>query len=123
MNFQITMGNSTKCTPVGRGSIVFQTEAETSVKITNVLHVPGFGMNLILVSQLQDKGYDIHFTRKKVYVKHPNWKQTRQIGIRSNRLHRVQIETPIALVSSNLEDKKGLNELWHRRMGHLHQVH
>ena len=25
MNFQITMGNKAKCTPVGRGTIVFQT--------------------------------------------------------------------------------------------------
>ena len=50
MNFQITMGNSTKCTPVRRGSVVFQTEAGTSVKVTYVLHVPGLGMNLISVS-------------------------------------------------------------------------
>ena len=62
MNFQITMGNSTKCTPVGRGSVVFQTEAGTNVRITDVLHVPGLGMNLISIYQLQDKGYDIHFT-------------------------------------------------------------
>jgi len=27
MNFQITMGNKAKCTPVGRGIVVFQTEA------------------------------------------------------------------------------------------------
>ena len=69
---------------------------------------------------MQDKGYDIHFTGKKVYVKHPSWKQTRQIGVRSNKLYRLQIETLMALVSSNIEDKKGLNELWHRRMGHFH---
>ena len=50
MNFEITMGNSMKCTPVGRGSVVFQTETETSVRITDVQHVPGLGMNLISVS-------------------------------------------------------------------------
>jgi len=27
MNFQITKGNKSRCTPVGRGTIVFQTEA------------------------------------------------------------------------------------------------
>ena len=57
---------------------------------------------------------------ERVYVKHPIWKQTRQTGVRSNRLYRLQIETPMALVNSNLEDKKGLNELWHRSMRHLH---
>lgn len=50
MDFQITMGNKTKCTPVGRGAIAFQMEARTSIRATNVLHVPGLGMNLISVS-------------------------------------------------------------------------
>ena len=55
MNFQITMGNKEKCTPVGRGTIVFQTETGERFCATNVLHVPGLGMNLISVSQLQGK--------------------------------------------------------------------
>ena len=29
MNFKITMGNKAKCTPIGRGTIVFQTKAST----------------------------------------------------------------------------------------------
>ena len=41
-----------------------------------------------------------------------------QIGIRSNRLYRLQLESPVALISNNGD--KDLNELWHRRMGHLH---
>ena len=49
MNFKITMGNKAKCTPVGRGTIVFQTEAGNKLRATNVLHVPGFGMNLLSV--------------------------------------------------------------------------
>ena len=47
MDFQINMGNKTKCTPVGRGTINFQMEAGTSIRATNVLHVPELGMNLI----------------------------------------------------------------------------
>lgn len=80
MDFQITMGNRMKCTPVGRGTIAFQTNAGTNIRATNVLHVPGLGMNLISVSQLQDKGYDVYFIGNKVYVKHPSWKKKRQIG-------------------------------------------
>jgi len=80
MDFHITMGNRTKCTPVGRGTIAFQTEVGTIIRATNVLHVPGLGMNLNLVSQLQDKGYNVYFIGKKVYVKHRSWKKKRQIG-------------------------------------------
>ena len=50
MNFQITMGNKAKCTPVGRGTIIFQTEAGNKLQATNVLHVPRLGMNLLSVS-------------------------------------------------------------------------
>eukprot|EP00253_Pinus_taeda_P027262 PITA_27262 len=120
MDFQITMGNRTKCTPVGRDTIAFQTEAVTSIQATNVLHVPGLGMNLISVSQLQDKGYDVYFIRKKVYVKHPGWKRKKKIGVRSNKLYRLQLESPMALIGSNYNGEKERNELWHRRMGHLH---
>ena len=52
MDFQITMGNITKCTLVGRGTVAYQTEAGINIRATSVLHVPGLGMNLILVSQL-----------------------------------------------------------------------
>ena len=52
IDFQVTMGNITKCTPVGRGTIAFQTEARTNIQDTNALHVLVLGMNLISVSQL-----------------------------------------------------------------------
>lgn len=47
MDFQIIMGNRTKCTPVGRGTIDFQGGSRASTNVTDVLHVPGLGMNLI----------------------------------------------------------------------------
>jgi len=111
------MGNKAKCTPVGKGTIVFQTETGERFRDTNVLHVPGLGMNLLSVYQLQSKGYDVFFIKEKVYVKHPSWRKKVQIGIRSNRLYRLQLESPMALIGSNGD--KDLNELWHKRMGHL----
>jgi len=75
-------------------------------------------MNLLSISQLQNKGYNVFFIKEKVYVKHPSWKKKVQIGIRSNRLYRQHLESPMALIGCNGD--KGLNELWHMRMGHLH---
>ena len=59
IDFQIIMGNKTKCTPVGKGTVAFQTEAGDSLGATNVFHVPRLGMNLLSLSQLQHKGYDV----------------------------------------------------------------
>ena len=75
-------------------------------------------MNLLSVSQLQGKGYDIYFIKEKVYVKHLSWKKKVQIGIKSNQLYRLQLESPMALIGSHGD--KDLNELWRRRIGHLH---
>ena len=47
MNFQITMGNEGKCTPIERGTVTFQMEDGHKIRATNVLHVPGLGMNLL----------------------------------------------------------------------------
>lgn len=44
----------------------------------------------------------------------------RQIGARSNRLCRLQIDSPMALIGQDNSNGKELNELWHRRMGRLH---
>ena len=54
MSFKITMGNKEKCTLIGRGTIVFQTEAGNKLRANNVLHVPELGMKLLSVSQLQN---------------------------------------------------------------------
>ena len=84
MNFQITTGNKAKCTPVGKGTIAFQTKSRERFHATNVLHVPGLGMNLLSMSQLQGKGYDVYFIKAKAYVKHPSWKKKVHVRIKSN---------------------------------------
>ena len=52
MNFKITMGNKAKCTPIGRGTLVFQTEAGNKLQATNVLHVLRLQINFLSVSVL-----------------------------------------------------------------------
>ena len=87
MNFKITMGNKAKCTPIGRGIVVFQTKTGSKLRATNVLHVPGLGMKLLSVSQLQNKGYDVYFIGNRVYIKHRSWKKKAQIEVGSNKLY------------------------------------
>lgn len=58
--------------------------------------------------------------KNKVYVKHPSWKRMRQIGVRSNKLYKLQFDYPMALIGSNSNSEKASNELWHRGMGQLH---
>jgi len=68
MTFDIQMGNKSKCTPVGRGTVTFQRESSKTFSFTNVLYVPGMTKNLISFLALQDKGYDVSFEGNKVYI-------------------------------------------------------
>jgi len=57
---------------------------------------------------------------QKVYIKHQSWKKVKQIGARSNKLYKLQFNSPKALISSDSSSGGDMGELWHRRMGHLH---
>ena len=83
------MGNKTKCTPIGIGTVSFQGESRPKINITNVLHVLGIGMNLISISSLQDKGYDVFFINHKVYFQHRDWKKARLLAVRSGKLYKL----------------------------------
>ena len=41
-----------------------------------------------------------------------------QIEVRSHKLYKLQLESPVALIDST--NDRDMNELWHKRMGHLH---
>ena len=41
-----------------------------------------------------------------------------QIRVRSHKLYKLQLESPMALIDSM--DEKDLNEVWQKRMGHFH---
>ena len=60
------MGNKSKCTPVGRGTVIFQRESSNKFSFLDVFHVLGMTKNLILVSTLQDKGYGVLFRGPRV---------------------------------------------------------
>ena len=60
-------------------------------------------MNFIFASQLQYKGYDVYFVGNRVYLNHPKWKKKVQIGTRSNILYKLQLKSPMALISNNVD--------------------
>ena len=80
-------------------------------------YVPGLTENLISVSTLEDKGYEVKFRDHRVYIrpKGSDRDLDRVIGKRSRKVYRLHFEPAKALVNSSSQ-----GELWHRRMAHLH---
>ena len=96
--------------------------------VSDVLYVPGLKKNLISMSTVEDKGYEVTFRSGQVimYPKGSLVESGKVIGVRHGRLYRFSFQSVGALVSSVEDttqttlDNIDLCELWHRRMAHLH---
>ena len=67
---RIEMGDDAKCHVSGEGTVVFQREHGAPLTLTNVKYVPGLKKNLVSVAMLEDKGYDVVFSKGKVFLRH-----------------------------------------------------
>jgi hypothetical protein len=74
--------------------------------------------NLISVSTLEDKGYEINFRNGRVFVRPTgsSEKMDMMIRVREEKVYKLQFQPGRALVSTTTN----MGELWHRRMTHIH---
>jgi hypothetical protein len=100
------------------GSISFKLESGAMLHADEVLYVPGLRKNLLLVAILEDKGYWVIFKDRKalLWAKGSHLSTTEPIETHRGGLYVVTIQSVQALA----HDVTSSNELWHRRLGHLH---
>ena len=67
---RIEMGDDGKYRVSGEGTVVFQREHGAPLTLTDVKYVPGLKNNLVSVAVLEDKGYNIVFSKGKVFLRH-----------------------------------------------------
>ena len=60
--------------------------------MTDVKYVPGLKKNLVLVAMLEDKGYDVIFSKGKVFLRHITTRQVKQIGSRVKNLYPLEVQ-------------------------------
>jgi hypothetical protein len=96
----------------------FQRESGKPLYFADVLYVLGLTKNLISVSTLEEKGFEVTFHGGKVYIrpKGSTANMDKVIGVCSEKVYRLHFEPAKALVSNSTD----LGELWNRRMTHLH---
>ena len=106
------------CAISGAGTVSIERESGKTLSFADVLYVPRLTKNLISVSTLKDKGYQVKFRDHRVYIRPKGLDRSldRVIGRRREKVYKLHFEPAKALVMSN--STKG--ELWHRRMAHLH---
>jgi hypothetical protein len=60
-NFNIVLGDNAKYGPTDKGIVRFQRESGKPLSINDVLFIHGLTKNMIYVSALKDKGYEVTF--------------------------------------------------------------
>ena len=83
INLEIEFGDESIVRAVGIGTVTFQMESLPPLAVSEVLYVPGLRKNLIFVSTIKDKGYEVTFRGGQVimYPKGSSVKSSKVIGI------------------------------------------
>ena len=79
LQMHIEMGNDGRYSVTG--TITFERESGNPFLLKNVMHVLGLKRNLVSVTMLEDKGYDVVFSEGKAFLRHKKMGQTKKIGV------------------------------------------
>ena len=77
---RIEMGDYGKYCVSSEGTVVFQREHGAPLTLNDVKYVPGLKKNLVSVAMLEDKGYDVVFSKGKAFLRHIALKIPRGLG-------------------------------------------
>jgi hypothetical protein len=121
VRIDISLGDNRIVTVAGIDTVSFRRENLPPISFTDVLFVPGMKKNLISVSTLQDRGFEVSFrgTEVLIYPRGCSIDSGQVIGVREGDLYRLLFQPLLALVAS-CDSSEQLCELWHCRMAHLH---
>jgi hypothetical protein len=60
-NLEVVLGDDSVVKAVGSGTVSFQRESQAPMLVRDVLYVPGLKKNLISISIIEDRGYELVF--------------------------------------------------------------
>jgi len=117
----IEMGDHGRYSVSGVGTVAFQREHGAPLTLTDMMYVSGLKKNLVSVVMLENKGYDVVFSKGKAFLRHIAKGYTKRIGIRVKNLYKLEVDDYAALsTKAKLVQSQDIGKLWHKRLGHLH---
>ena len=121
LGVHIEMGDDRRYSATGIGTISFGRESGKPFVLKEVMHVPGLKKNIISVAMLEDKGYDVVFSKGKAFLRSKETGETRRIWVQVKNLYQLQVDG-CAAMAGKAEGvvSRDDGELWHQRLGHLH---
>jgi hypothetical protein len=118
---EVVLGDDREVKVAGCGTVSFRRESLPPMTLTEVLYVPGLKKNLVSVSTIEEKGYEVLFRDGQVllFPRGSSITSAKVIGTRHERLYKFLFQPVRALIHST-SSSSDLCEIWHRRMAHLH---
>ena len=114
----VTYGYNNKGKILGYGNV----GTSQTTCIENVLYVEGLKHNLLSISQLCDKGFDISFTSSFCMIFNP-LNDMKLKGNRLDNIYMLDLEKAFISESKCLLSKNDDAWIWHRRFAHIHMNH
>lgn len=82
----IELGDDGRYNTKGIGTITFNRESGSRLHLKDVMYVLGTKKNLIFVLELEDRGYDVAFSKGKEFLRHVAADKVKQIEVRVKKL-------------------------------------
>jgi len=70
LHMHIKMGGYGRYHATGIIIVTFQRESGSPLTLRDVMYVPGLNKSLVYVSMLEDRGYDVIFSKGKDFLRH-----------------------------------------------------
>ena len=88
----IEFGDDRRYSTTDIGTITFQRENGSHIKLADFLYVPGLNKNLVSVAILEDCGYEVKFRKGKFFLKHIATIYVKQISSILKNLYALKVE-------------------------------
>ena len=89
---RIEMGDDERFSVSGVGMVSFQREHGPPITLIDVKYVPRLKKNLVSVVMLEEKGYDVVFSKGKAFLRHITMRQVKHIGSRVQNLYALEVQ-------------------------------
>ena len=73
------------------GTITFKRDFGSPLRIIDVMYVPGLKKNLVSILVLEDRGYDVVFSKGKAFLRHITTGHVKQISAWVKNLYALEV--------------------------------
>jgi hypothetical protein len=104
----VKLGMGTKNAVKGSEIVPFQMESGGLLRVMNVLWVPKLRRSVLLVSTIEDKGFDILFQDGKALIKPKGYSSetTVVLGVRERKLYKLKFHPMREMERNRVEENK-----------------